>query len=238
VGIVNPNPISAVNWQPLVLDGRGAEHPRLVRLTWERSDSGAEGVVQVYVDGRLHDALPGKGRRSAWLGVDRRNVRRVELLVVTPDSAWEDFGGDLKMWSTLAPAQRVEILRLGGFAYDGSVEISGEGQGGAGPGARISVWAGAEARPGFGGGLGMEDAFGFDAAVGPGLGAGSFGVGPFGSDGVPIIRRLPAGWAGGTVMVEARGPAGESQGSEVLETAALPAWPAAQRPMLAGAGAP
>ena len=167
------------------------EHPHRVHLWWRAPEQG-ERLVQVYIDGQLHDATAHSGQRDLWLTLDRSHPHRIELLAVDPDCVCQDFAHLLTAWSPdVRDTAAITILRDETLPADTQIEIAIDGQ-------RVAsepMWQADTHRSGFGNLFGLGG-FGIDDATGPGLGLGELGMGVLGADGNAWRwrePRLPAG---------------------------------------------
>ena len=162
----------------------GGDDPHAVHLWWRLigGDTGGR-VVQVYVDGELHDAAGDATgeptQREVWLWLDRSAPRQIELLAVDPREAWRPRPELLRGVSPRTrPRAEVRLVRHESLPVEARVEVWVGGE-------RVHdspLWDAGAHRGGFGALFGLGG-FGTDAATGPGLGEGQLGLGPLGADG-------------------------------------------------------
>lgn len=165
------------------IDRPGGVDPQVVYLRWSAPQQG-ERIVQVYVNGLLHEVSPWPEDRALWLLLDRRQAHRIELLAVSvndPQGVWTPRPDCLTGWSpAVNDVAHLHMLRDHALPVDARFRVLVDGS------LRDAgrVWDGDVSRAGFGAVFG-EGGFGMDAAAGPGLGRGALGHGPLGSDGTP-----------------------------------------------------
>ena len=156
----------------------GGEHPALIHLWWRAPQQG-DRLVQVYVDDELHDVTSDPAQRQMWLLLDRAHAHRLELLAVPFDQAWNAQTALLNGWHPrVHDVARMAVLLDETLPIDTrlTVQVDGEVYD------ESELWPSNAHRSGFGALFG-EGAFGFDAATGPGLGAGELGYGVLGAGG-------------------------------------------------------
>lgn len=150
----------------------------LALLSWQLSD-GAERLVQVYLNGQLHDAALDAQQRQLWMQLDRSIDNCVELLAVSPADRWCDFSSRLSAIDPpIESRATVAIVRDPSLPIDAQVELQVDAM----VQRRSALWSALDTRGGFGSAMGLAQ-FGWDELTSPGLGAAEFGVGPFGSEG-------------------------------------------------------
>ena len=150
-------------------------------LSW-RGDVPDGHVVQVYVNGALHDVVrvePGDAS-ECWLHVAEGagGVMRVELAAVEASRAWEDLSHALRGERAMAWDAALAVVRDEALPVDSRVVVEVESE----PVAERRLWDALDSRSGFGGLFGF-DVFGLGTATGLGYGLGGFGAGAFGSGG-------------------------------------------------------
>lgn len=182
------------------------EHATDVHLWW-RAPMQGERLVQIYVDGALHDVTADATQRAVWLSLDRTRPHRIELLALPATHAWHDHADRLAGWDPEpSSSAMIQLLRDEALPPDAVVHVAVDDE----PTEAAPLWPGEVARSGFGGLFGLGR-FGFDDAAGPGLGIGELGFGPLGRGGTRwrwSRDDLPAG--GHTLTVEARDAAGHA----------------------------
>ncbi len=149
------------------------------RLTWRAPRQGGR-LVQVYVNGRLHEATVDPRQRELWLHPASDTPAFIELLAVDPADAWTDFHDALDGWSPMfVSAAALAVLRDESLPPDAMMVVTVDGvEQDRGP-----LWSPADGRIGFGGLFGMGG-FGWDDAAAPGFALGEFGLGRLGFDGI------------------------------------------------------
>jgi hypothetical protein len=201
----------------------GGADPALVRVGWEAPEQG-ERLVQVYVDGFLHDVTICPSQRALWLLLDRGRRHRVELLAVPTDQAWEAMPRALAGWSPkVRDWARVAVLRNEAFPVATRVRVSVDG-------ATVdegALWPADQPRAGFGAIFG-EGGFGLDGATGFGLGEGALGLGPLGADGEPWRwQRADLGEGAREVRLEPIDASGRAVGMPLTREVEVARWPEA-----------
>lgn len=170
--------------QPVLTDA--GEHPALIEVSWVLNEL-TEHAIQIYVDGKLHDAVLHTGPRRCWIACDRRRPHFIALLGVDAAHAFNEQPQHL---DTFEPAfdshWSLSMLRDTSLSVDAVVEVDRNGE-------RVHerlLWESDVHRDGFGALFGVGG-FGSDAATGPGIGLGSLGHGPLGSDAQPFFVEVP-----------------------------------------------
>lgn len=197
------------------------EAPWLVHLWW-RAPAQGQRLVQVYVDGQWAAMTDSPNERELWLLMDRSVPHRLELLAVDamdPEVWSRSWPGSLRGWSGVRDSAHWVWLRDEALPADTKLELlAPEGALASGP-----LWSAQAHRGGFGAVFG-EGGFGYDAATGPGLGLGSLGDGPLGTDGSALehtMTGLPEGASRVSTRVTATGRLGADAETE-LEIAHVP----------------
>jgi len=162
----------------VVLARPAADGCGLTHLTWRAAGQGQR-LVQVYVDGVLHDVSVEPTQRAMWLQLDPTRAHAIELLAVDSADRWTDYRQRLSGWlPALSMLTEVALARDESLPIDTRIAVTVDGElMHVGP-----MWSATDHRGGIGGLFG-EGPFGLDLATAPGLGVGEFGFGTFGAGG-------------------------------------------------------
>lgn len=188
-----PHPTQQVFEQVLarVVEPPDLHHARLVHVYWRAPTQGAR-VVQVYVDGQWSGVSASPTEREVWLILDGDRRHEIELLAVDPHDAATPSHQLLSGVSPpTSPYASVRVMRDASLPTDTRVSVAVDGQ----VAKTTALFLPTTPRGGFGAVFG-EGGFGYDAALGPGLGFGQLGLGPLGADGRALQWRdgsLPIG---------------------------------------------
>lgn len=162
----------------VLLRPMAAGQPGRALLSWRMTEPHA-GVVQVYVNGELHDVTVAAAQREMWLHLDRQRDVRVELAAVDESQAWTDYSDGLSGWGgDFVTTAKLAIVRDEALPIDAQVVVRVDGQ----DEPAAAMWGAGDGRSGFGALHGVGP-FGYDNATAAGHGLGDFGVGAHGSDG-------------------------------------------------------
>lgn len=166
------------------------EHPNLVRVTWQ-DDNLQDHAAHIYLDGELIHITPNAQDRATWARIERDVPRRVQVLLVPNDDPADLARPRPERLPQENPPYQgpptAIILRSPAAAPHAQAQVTSDS--GTTPDF-AELWPGRLSRPGFGGVFG-EDEFGYDHAVGPGLGRGDLGFGPLGADAHALRYRDP-----------------------------------------------
>lgn len=174
-----------------------ALHGVLFHLWWSAPEQGSR-VVQVYANGRLHEAVTDPAERERWLLFPAGRSVRIELRAVPIAEAWVPRVLDTTD-ATPRDTAEVTLLRDPSVPVGAVVSVAVDDA----PAEQALLFGPRDARIGFGAVFGFGG-FGYDAVTGPGLGRGALGLGPLGADGEPWRWRrddLPAGAHGLTLSL-------------------------------------
>ncbi|NBC10754.1 MAG: hypothetical protein GVY24_03345, partial [Planctomycetes bacterium] len=208
---------------------RFGEHPTDALLTWPpppEGESPAGALVQVYVDGALHDATTDPRQRELWLSLDRTQTRRIQLLAVAPGDVSRDLSHRLPDDEPSADDRiAVTLVRDEALPIDTRLTIRIDGH----IHHQTPLWPGNVNRNGFGALFG-QGGFGRDNAAAPGFALTTFGHGPFGYD-TDALRwqsaPLPAGEH--TLRIDAHDALGRAVATPLEQTFTLHPLPAPPR---------
>lgn len=190
--------------QPVLTDA--GEHPQLIEVSWVLLKNQGH-AIQIYVDHEVREVVTETEQHSCWLALDRRRPHVIAVLGVDPTEAFvaqperlKAFQPDYKSHASLS------MLRDESLPHDAVAEVKLDGT----IVHQRPLWEGHIHRSGFGNLFGMGD-FGNDAITGPGLGRGSLGHGPLGSDAHRFVvnHELQAG-STQTLSWSLKAPSGEN----------------------------